>query len=84
MNSRLARPTRKRACAACGRKRPPSGDDPCIENLPGVLYACCGHGVEKGYIYFENGTVVRGFFTQIEYLDRLQEKPMLNCYGRDE
>jgi hypothetical protein len=46
--------------------RPPSGHDPCIENLPGVLYACCGHGVEPGYISFENGVIIRGVFTEIE------------------
>jgi len=55
-------PSRKRPCAKCGLKRPPSGHDPCIENLPGVGQACCGHGVEEGYIYFLNGTILRGKF----------------------
>lgn len=42
-------------CRACGQRRTEDGHDPCIANLPGVLYACCGHGVEGGYIKFEDG-----------------------------
>lgn len=34
----------------------------CLGNLPGVVAACCGHGVKEGYIKFSNGTVVRGNF----------------------
>jgi hypothetical protein len=33
--------------------------DPCIANLPGVLFACCGHGVGRGYVAFENGITIR-------------------------
>ena len=36
--------------------------DPCIGILPGVKYACCGHGNQPysaGYIFFENGVVIR-------------------------
>ncbi len=29
--------------------------DPCFGNLPGVLFACCGHGTEPGYMLFANG-----------------------------
>lgn len=36
-----------------------SGHDPCIANLPGVDYACCGHGVEQGYIKFKDGRIFR-------------------------
>jgi hypothetical protein len=32
--------------------------DPCLGKLPGVRFACCGHGKDYGYIVFENGTVV--------------------------
>ena len=49
-----------RPCAACGRFRTEEGHDPCIANLPGVLAACCGHGVEEGYVKFSNGLVIRG------------------------
>ena len=33
--------------------------DPCISDLPGVRFACCGHGTGEGYVSFENGTVIR-------------------------
>jgi hypothetical protein len=29
--------------------------DGCIPNLPGVRWACCGHGVREGYLVFEDG-----------------------------
>lgn len=49
-------------CPKCGEHRTPKGHDPCIANLPGVEYACCGHGVERGYAKFEDGRVLRGQF----------------------
>jgi len=42
-------------CKKCGMERTQDGDDPCIANLPGVLYACCGHGVWRGYLKFADG-----------------------------
>lgn len=52
-----------RDCRLCGRFVP-GGDseqpDPCLGLLPGVKYACCGHGEPAGgYIYFENGVTIR-------------------------
>lgn len=42
------------------------GPDPCLGELPGVDFACCGHGGEPGttstgagYIKFSNGVVLR-------------------------
>jgi hypothetical protein len=46
-------------CVKCGKPRTKEGHDPCIANLPGVKYACCGHGREDGYICFENGGLIR-------------------------
>jgi hypothetical protein len=63
----LARPS-ARPCPKCGRHQTGDGHDPCIANLPGVRAACCGHGVQPGYVAFENGTVIRGVF-EIENLD---------------
>ena len=58
-----AAPTLRRACVACGLKRTEAyGPDPCLGYLPGVRNACCGHGVQYGYIQFENGLVIRGLF----------------------
>lgn len=34
-----------RPCLKCGRKQNPDGTDPCLGFLPGVEYACCGHGL---------------------------------------
>jgi hypothetical protein len=49
-------------CKRCGLKRTEKRHDPCIANLPGVVFACCGHGENQGYVAFENGVVIRGHF----------------------
>jgi hypothetical protein len=51
-----------RPCGACNRHQTPEGHDPCLGTLPGVVNACCGHGVPgDAYIVFENGVRVVGF-----------------------
>jgi hypothetical protein len=46
-------------CPRCSLVRVETGGpDPCLGLLPGVKYACCGHG-GLGYISFENGKVIR-------------------------
>lgn len=46
-----------RPCAKCGEKRHVDQPDPCLGWLPGVSFACCGHGVEgMGYIVYNDGT----------------------------
>src|SRR3954462_3208827 len=49
-------------CKRCGLARTPKGHDPCIANLPGVVFACCGHGENQAYVVFENGVCIRGHF----------------------
>jgi hypothetical protein len=56
-------------CPRCKRERTTDGHDPCIASLPGVLYACCGHGEANGYIYFENGVCIRMIVTSVELYD---------------
>lgn len=56
----------ERPCVACGKMPTDEGHDPCIANLPGVENACCGHGVELGYISFEDGTTIRGDFARVD------------------
>jgi hypothetical protein len=51
-----------RKCPKCLENETQDGHDPCIKNLPGVRFACCGHGEHEGYIMFDNGTLVRGIF----------------------
>jgi hypothetical protein len=57
--------TEYRKCPKC-HKMPVDGQDACIANLPGVLNACCGHGVEDGYIQFTDNTVIRFKLLKIE------------------
>lgn len=52
-----------RPCTKCGKMPTHEGYDACLGKLPGVSAACCGHGVEEGYILFVNGTTIRGRFT---------------------
>lgn len=42
-------------CKLCKKGRTQDGHDPCIANLPGVLFACCGHGIDTGNIVFVDG-----------------------------
>lgn len=53
-----------RPCKKCRIMIADGEADPCLGVLPGVVNACCGHGVrEQAYVMFENGQVVRGFKT---------------------
>lgn len=46
----------ERPCGRCGKHMTAEGHDPCIEGLPGVKNACCGHGDDsEAYVRFENG-----------------------------
>lgn len=49
-------------CVRCGEMPTKEGYDACLGSLPGVFAACCGHGVEEGYILFENGVKITGNF----------------------
>ena len=42
----------ERPCVHCGMMAAPDGPDPCLGMLPGVVSACCGHGVEEPYVLF--------------------------------
>jgi hypothetical protein len=56
-----------RRCPACLKPRTIEGHDPCLGTLPGVNFACCGHGVHRGYIAFSNGMIIRGKFKVVEH-----------------
>ena len=49
-------------CPRCKKLPTKKGHDQCISDLPGVEFACCGHGVEEGYIKFKDGTCISGNF----------------------
>ena len=53
--------TLNRPCKRCGKEPTLEGHDACLGELPGVKFACCGHGKE-GYVVFENGVVIKGYF----------------------
>jgi len=54
----------ERPCVRCGEMPTEEGHDACLGTLDGVKSACCGHGVEAGYIVgvvvVEEITVVLG------------------------
>jgi hypothetical protein len=58
-----------RPCSKCGHYPNEQGDDWCLGHLGNVLNACCGHGVHKGYIQFDSGVTIRGYF-EVEYNDK--------------
>lgn len=42
--------TVERPCAKCHKMPTPEGYDACLGHIPGATAACCGHGVEAGYV----------------------------------
>ena len=62
-----------RPCAKCGKYPTDAGDDHCLGHLGNVLNACCGHGTQKGYIQFDNGVTIRGFF-EIEHAETVERE----------
>lgn len=40
----------KRPCPQCHKLPTPEGHDACLGTIPGALNACCGHGVQSGYV----------------------------------
>jgi hypothetical protein len=48
-------PADERPCVQCGQPPTPEGYDACLGHIPGVHSACCGHGVEDGYILWQPG-----------------------------
>lgn len=52
----------ERKCVRCLEMPTKEGHDNCIGELPGVKFACCGHGIEQGYIIFNNGIRIEGYF----------------------
>lgn len=49
----------ERPCIKCSKPPTPEGYDPCLGYVKDAVNACCGHGVEKGYIDYGNGVISR-------------------------
>lgn len=54
-------PADERPCIKCGQSPTPEGYDACLGHIPGVFSACCGHGVENGYILWQAGGIKHPF-----------------------
>lgn len=70
----LANSGRPGACALCLRPPSEEGHDGCIARLPGVRFACCGHGETEAYVTFTNGLTIRGRFDHVECLQQTVSK----------
>jgi hypothetical protein len=64
-----------KVCHACGLKATKDGHDPCIANLPGVKFACCGHGLREGYIWFIDGPII--YFNASEIVSSSLQKKIV-------
>lgn len=56
----------ERPCVKCGELPTPEGYDACLGHIAGVRSACCGHGVEFGYIVWDNLPVEMTFEREIK------------------
>lgn len=61
----------------CGAMCEPDEPDPCLGKLPGVIFACCGHGEGDGYITFANNVTIRFDLDQVEAPSPSVPKPFL-------
>lgn len=50
-----------RPCGHCGKHNTAEGHDGCLGTLPGIMNACCGHGImDEAYAQFWNGESIHG------------------------
>lgn len=50
-----------RPCGHCKKDDTKEGHDGCLGMLPGVMNACCGHGIDDGaFVQFWNKEIIRG------------------------
>ena len=61
-NKQLTSETHKdRACGNCGNPETEEGHDACLGTLPGLMNACCGHGLKnEAYIQLMDSTSIHG------------------------
>ncbi len=51
-----------RNCGRCNRPRTAQGHDGCLGELPGLINACCGHGLtQDAYVQYPSGNCIRGW-----------------------
>lgn len=63
-----------RPCKKCGKYPTKEGYDACLGYIDGAIAACCGHGVEKGYVKFTRNSNKR----ENEYKEEIITKQWRN------
>ena len=46
-----------RPCIKCQKPPTKEGYDPCMGLVPDAVAACCGHGIDEGYVMKKDGTI---------------------------
>lgn len=54
-----------RPCIRCGHLPTPEGYDACLGKIPGARAACCGHGVQRGYVMYHQNKYLNIIFRKI-------------------
>ena len=47
-----------RPCPKCNKMPTEEGYDACLGKIEGAKHACCGHGIQEGFIMYEDGRYV--------------------------
>lgn len=55
--------------------------DPCLGELPGVDFACCGHGERPGYLSFHDGTRIEIEAKHVQRCKMISTQYGLCCTG---
>jgi len=50
-----------RPCPCCRGLPEPGGVDPCLGRIAGLIGACCGHGVHRGYAQYSGTPYPPGY-----------------------
>ena len=53
-NNEPCKTDNRRPCKRCNRFPTKEGHDACLGELPGVISACCGHGIKEPYIKYKS------------------------------
>lgn len=69
---------KNRVCAHCEKQNVVGDYDPCLGKLPGLMNACCGHGVsESAYVQFLDGFCIRGVYA-LKVIELLKSCPSMD------
>ena len=61
IDTKLPTASNPRPCGYCDKPDTEEGHDACLKTLPGVMNACCGHGVNaNAYVQFSGDHSITG------------------------